>query len=75
MQTTSGGRRVKSIRVALPESDELVVSLNRHMAEMLSSLKAGREAGRRDAMVIVAEGAKGRDGEPAGGSPGAGDGG
>jgi 6-phosphofructokinase 1 len=33
-------------------------------AEMLASLRAGRDAGRRDAMVIVAEGATDRHGQP-----------
>ncbi len=33
-------------------------------AEMVTALKAGREAGRRDAIVIVAEGATDRHGEP-----------
>jgi 6-phosphofructokinase 1 len=40
-----------------PESDDW-------QAEMIASLKAGREAGRRDAIVIVAEGATDRHGEP-----------
>lgn len=33
-------------------------------ADLLASLRAGREAGRRDAMVIVAEGATDRNGQP-----------
>jgi 6-phosphofructokinase 1 len=40
-----------------PESDDWA-------AEMVSALKAGREAGRRDAMVILAEGATDRNGRP-----------
>jgi 6-phosphofructokinase 1 len=40
-----------------PESDDWE-------AEMIASLKAGREAGRRDAMVIVAEGATDSQGRP-----------
>jgi 6-phosphofructokinase 1 len=40
-----------------PESDDWE-------AEMIASLKAGREAGRRDAMVIVAEGATDGHGKP-----------
>jgi 6-phosphofructokinase 1 len=40
-----------------PESDDWE-------AEMVAALKAGREAGRRDAMVIVAEGATDRKGQP-----------
>lgn len=40
-----------------PESDDWE-------AEMLASLRAGREAGRRDAMVIVAEGATDKHGQP-----------
>jgi 6-phosphofructokinase 1 len=33
-------------------------------AEMIAALRAGREAGRRDAMVVVAEGAADREGRP-----------
>ena len=40
-----------------PETDEWE-------AEMLAALKAGRAAGRRDAMVVVAEGATDRQGRP-----------